>query len=135
VNLQGGVADPADPSYAMKNPQIVRNYFILPSCLLLLNLVNSIISYKAAMIYDHVVRVAVIMALVLFGSSVVAFLVAPGLESVVRGMHRTSRQSAGLFDEVIFVGILGLVIFWLYYQVYIHGPASILPDEWANPKV
>ncbi len=119
----------------MKNPQIVRNYFILPSCLLLLNLANSIISYKAAMIYDHVVRVAVIMALVLFGSSVVAFLIAPGLESVVRGMHRTSRQSAGILGELVFMGALALVIFWLYYQVYIYGPASILPAEWVNPKL
>ncbi len=133
--MQGGVADPANSSPAMKNPRIVRNYFILPSCLLLLNLVNSIVSYKAAMIYDHVVRVAVIMALVLFGSSVVAFLVAPAIEGVVGRLHRTSRQSAGIFGEVIFMGVLALVIFWLYYQVYIHGPASILPDEWANPKL
>ena len=118
----------------MKNPQIVRNYFILPSCLLLLNLANSIISYKSEMIYDHVLRVAVIMGMVLFGSSVVAFLIAPALESVVRGLHRSSRQNAGVFGEVIFMSILGLAIFWLYYQVYIHGPASILPAEWVNPK-
>jgi hypothetical protein len=117
-----------------KNPQLVRNYFILPCCLLLLNLVNSIVSYKAAMIYDHVVRVAVIMAMILGGSSIVAFLVAPAIEAVVGRLHRTSRQNAGVFGEVIFVCVLGLVIFWLYYQVYIHGPASILPAEWANPK-
>jgi hypothetical protein len=118
-----------------KSPQIVRNYFILPCCLLLLNLVNSIVSYKAAMIYDHVVRVAVIMAMILGGSSIVAFLVAPAIEAVVGRLHRTSRQNAGVFGEVIFVCVLGLAIFWLYYQVYIHGPASILPAEWANPKI
>ena len=118
----------------MKNPQIVRNYFILPCCLLLLNLVNSIVSYKAAMIADHVIRVAVIMALVLGGSSIVAFLVAPAVEAVVNRLHRTSRQNAGVFGEVVFASVLGLFIFWLYYQVYIHGPASILPAEWANSK-
>jgi len=118
----------------MKNPQIVRNYFILPCCLLLLNLVNSIISYKAATISDHVIRVAVIMVMVLGGSSIVALLVAPAVETVVSRVHRTSRRSAGVFGEVIFVSVLGLVVFWLYYQVYIHGPASILPAEWANPK-
>lgn len=117
-----------------KNPQIVRNYFILPCCLLLLNLVNSIVSYKAATIHDHVIRVAVIMAMVLGGSSIVAFLVAPAVEGVVGRLHRTSRQSGGIFGEVIFATLLGLLIFWLYYQVYIHGPASILPAEWANPK-
>ena len=117
-----------------KNTQLVRNYFVLPSCLLLLNLVNSIVSYKAAMIYDPVVRIAAIMLMILGGSSIVAFLVAPGIQAVVGRMHRTSRQSAGVFGEVIFMAILGVAIFWLYYQVYIHGPASILPAEWANPK-
>jgi hypothetical protein len=117
-----------------KNPQIVRNYFILPSCLLLLNLVNAIISYKSAMIYDPVVRVAVVILMILVGSSIVAFLVAPGIQAVVTRVHRTSRQSGGVFGEVLFVCLLGIVIFWLYYQVYIHGPASILPREWANPK-
>ena len=118
----------------MKRPQLVRNYFILPCCLLLLNLVNTIISYKAATIGDHVVRVAVIMVMVLGGSSIVAFLVAPAVEAVVSRVPRTSRQSAGVFGEVIFVGVLALVVFWLYYQVTLHGPASILPTEWANPK-
>ena len=119
----------------MKNPQFVRHYFILPCCLLLLNLVNAIISYKSAMIADHVVRVAVIMVLVLGGSSIVAFLVAPAIEAVVGRLHRTSRQNAGVFGEVIFLVVLGLAVFWLYYQVYIHGPASILPAEWANPRL
>ena len=56
------------------------------------------------------------------------------VEAVVSRLHRTSRQNAGVFGEVIFACVLGLAIFWLYYQVYIHGPASILPAEWANPK-
>jgi hypothetical protein len=117
-----------------KNPQIVRNYFILPCCLLLLNLVNAIVSYKAAMIPDPVVRVAAIILLILVGSSIVAFLVAPGIQATVNRLHRTSRQSGGVFGEVVFMCLLGLAVFWLYYQVYIHGPASILPSEWANPK-
>lgn len=117
-----------------KNPQIVRNYFILPSCLLLLNLVNSIISYKSAMIYDPVVRVGVVILMILIGSSIVAYLVAPGIQAVVSRMHRTSKQSAGVFGEVMFMCVLAIAIFWLYYQVYIHGPASILPREWANPR-
>ena len=117
-----------------KPPQLVRNYIILPCCLLLLNLVNSIVSYKAAMIYDPVVRVGAVILMILVGSSLVAFLVAPGIQAVVGRLHRTSRQSAGVFGEVIFLSVLGVAVFWLYYQVYIHGPASILPAEWANPK-
>ncbi|MEO6873442.1 MAG: hypothetical protein ABI222_01335 [Opitutaceae bacterium] len=119
---------------AKKSPQLVRNYFVLPCCLLLLSLLNSIISYKASMIHDPVIRVVAIMLLVLVGSGIVAFLVAPGIETLVHGLHRSSRQNAGVFGEVLFICVLGLAIFWLYYQVTIHGPASILPPEWANPK-
>lgn len=117
----------------MKKPHLVQNYFILPVCLLLLNLVNTIISYKAEMIYDQMLRIAVIMLLVLFGSTVVAFLIAPGLASVVQGLHRSSKQGGGSLGEILFMTILAVAVFWLYYQVYIHGPASILPAEWANP--
>lgn len=116
----------------MKKAPLVQHYFILPVCLLLLNLVNTIVSYKAETIYDPMVRVGVIILLVLFGSSVVAFLIAPGLASVVQSLHRTSKQGAGSLGEILFMAGLAVVVFWLYYQVYINGPASILPTEWAN---
>ncbi len=117
----------------MKKTHLVQTYFILPVCLLLLNLVNTIISYKAEMIYDQMLRVLTIMLLVLFGSSVVAFLIAPALASAVQSLHRSSKQGGGSLGEIIFMALLAVVVFWLYYQVYIHGPASILPAEWANP--
>jgi len=117
-----------------KSPQLVRNYFILPCCLLLLNLVNAIISYKAAMIYDPVVRVGAIILMILIGSSIVAFLVAPGIQTVVHRLHQTSRQSGGVLGEVIFLCLLGVAVFWIYYQVTVHGPQAILPAQWANPK-
>jgi hypothetical protein len=118
----------------MKKTHLVQNYFILPICLLLLNLLNTIISYKAEMIDDQLLRVFIIMLLVLFGSSVVAFLIAPGLASAVQSLHRSSKQGAGSLGEILFMAVLAVVVFWLYYQVYIHGPASILPADWANPR-
>ena len=117
-----------------KSPQLVRNYFILPCCLLLLNLVNSIVSYKAAMIPDPVVRVAAVILMILVGSSLVAFLVAPAIQATVQRLHQTSRQGGGVFGELLFVCLLGLAIFGLYYQLTIHGPASLLPSDWRNPK-
>ena len=29
--------------------------------------------------------------------------------------------------------LLGVGVFWLYYQVYIVGPETILPASWHNP--
>ena len=119
---------------APKSPQLVRNYFILPCCLLLLNLVNSIISYKAQLISDHLLRVGFVIVMILGGSGLVAWIVSPAIESLVRSVHRTSRRNGGVFGEVVFICVGAIAIFWLYYQVTIHGPASILPAEWVNPR-
>lgn len=117
---------------AVKKTNPVRAYYILPCCLLLLNLFNNLISYKAEMIPDAFLRVVVIILLVLFGGSLAAFAVAPGLEALVRNLHRGSRNEAGRVGEVVFLLALGTVVFWLYYQMYIHGPESLLPRAWSN---
>lgn len=116
----------------MKKTQVVRSYYVLPCCLLLLNLGNNLASYKAEMIHEPFLRVGVIIMLVLFGGSLVAFAVAPGLESVVRSLHHGSRRGAGVLGELAFLAFLGVGVFWLYYQYYIHGIESLLPHEWLN---
>ena len=39
-----------------KTTAVVRNYYVLPCCLLLLNLVNSLVGYKAEMIAEPFLR-------------------------------------------------------------------------------
>ena len=51
----------------MKKGSAVKNYYILPCLLLMLNLANNLISYKSGMIDDPFLRTAVVMLLVLFG--------------------------------------------------------------------
>lgn len=116
-----------------KKTNVVRAYYVLPCCLLLLNLCNNLASYKTEMIHEPYVRVLVMMALVLFGSSFVAFAVAPALEAIVRGLHHGSRNQAGILGEIIFLSLLGALVFWLYYEYYIHGAEALLPREWWNP--
>ena len=120
------------PSVALKKTNVVRAYYILPCCLLLLNLANNLISYKAEVIHDPFLRIVVIILLVLFGGSVVAFAMAPGLEALVRSLHRGSRHEAGQVGEVLFLLALGAAVFWLYYRMYIDGPESLLPRAWWN---
>jgi hypothetical protein len=117
----------------MKSAHLVRNYYVLPCCLLLLNLCVEIVSYKARMIDDLMLRTGAIMGMVLFGGSLVAFLVAPAIGVLVGTLHRSSRQSWGGLGEVLFLLGLGALIFWLYYLVYIVGPESVLPAVWHNP--
>ncbi len=116
----------------MKSSHLVRNYYVLPCCLLLLNLSVELVSYKARMIDDVLLRTAAIMGMVLFGGSLVAFVVAPAIGVLVGALHRSSRSWGG-FGEVLFLLLLGIAVFWLYYRVYIIGPESVLPAGWHNP--
>ena len=118
----------------MKNAGVVRNYYVLPCCLLLLNLAVELVSYKARMIDDSLLRTAVIMGMVLFGGSLVGFVVAPAIGMLVGVLHRGSRQRWGELGEIFFLLFLGVAVFWLYYRVYIIGPESILPYDWRNPR-
>lgn len=111
----------------------VRVYYVLPCCLLLLNLVNSIIGYQAERIGDPWLRTTVVIALVLFGGSLVAFLIAPALETFVRWLQRTSRAQAGGVGEACFLVGLGAIVFWLYFLMCNHGVAAMLPAAWRHP--
>jgi hypothetical protein len=118
----------------MNSALAVRNYYVLPCCLLLLNLCVELVSYKAKMIDDVLVRTAAIMGMVLFGASVVGFLVAPAIGMLVGMLHRGSREQ-GRLGEMLFLLFLGVAIYWLYYRIYILGPESVLPAEWHNPML
>jgi len=117
----------------MKASATLERHYVLPCCLLLLNLCNEIISYKAKLIADDFLRTLFIMAMVLFGASLVAFAVAPGIIWSVQSMRRTSRSTAGSGGEVVFLLALGALIFWLYYRNYVLGTQAILPAMWRNP--
>jgi hypothetical protein len=117
----------------MKSNQVVRSYYVLPCCLLLLNLCVELVSYKARMIDDVFMRTAAIMGMVLFGGAFVGFLATPAISTVVGTLHRNSRARFGALGEAFFLLLLGAFVFWLYYRIYILGPESVLPAEWLNP--
>ena len=116
----------------MKTNAALERYYVLPCCLLLLNLCNDIAAYKSRLIHDGMLRTLAIVAMVLFGSSVVAFAVAPGLIWTVQSLRKTSRSTAGGIGEMCFLGGLGVLIFWLYYRNYLLGTQAILPPAWRN---
>lgn len=111
----------------------VRVYYVLPCCLLLLNLANEIVEYVAERIADPWLRTTVVIALVLFGGSLVAFIIAPALETFVRWLQRTSRAQAGGLGEACFLIALGGVVFWLYFLMCNDGIAAMLPAAWRHP--
>jgi hypothetical protein len=116
----------------MKTQIAVRNYYVLPCCLLLLNLCVELVSYKARVFGDPLLRTAAIIGMVLCGGSLVGFVVSPALVTLVASMHRGSRERGGRTGAALFLTLLGVGIFWLYYRVYIIGPESVLPRGWWN---
>jgi hypothetical protein len=117
----------------MNKNTVVRNYLILPCCILLLNLCVGLVSYKARMIGDPLVQTAAIMTMVLFGGSFVGFVLAPAIGAVVGALHRGSRRRLGRLGEIAFLAALGIAVFWLYYRMYILGPEYLMPADWRNP--
>jgi hypothetical protein len=118
----------------MKKNTLVRNYFVLPCCLLLLNLCVGLVGYKARMIEDPLLQTAAVIAMVLFGGSLVAFVLAPAIETLVGTLRRGSRRGMGELGEIAFLVGLGALVFWLYYRMYIRGPEFLLPAAWRNPR-
>ena len=118
----------------MKNHTVLKNYYVLPCCLLLLNLINNIVAYKSEQIGEPFLRTTAVILLVLVGSAFVAFVFAPMIVSIVQSLHRGSRRGAGELGEIFFLLLLGAAVFWLYYRTTVYGIASILPEVWRNPK-
>jgi len=118
----------------MNKHQVVRNYYVLPCCLLLLNLCVGVVSYKAQLIADHFLRTLAIIGMVLFGGTLVGFVVTPAIGWAVNALHHRSRRTAGMVGEVLFLIALGAFVFWLYYRMYIMGPWAILPPGWRNHR-
>ena len=114
---------------------VVKNYYVLPCCLLLLNLANNIIGYKAGVIADPFLRTSMVMLLVLFGGSLTAFVIAPALIAGLRMAQQSSRRGAGSLGEILFFLALGAVVFWLYYRTSVFGTESIVPSMWRNSRL
>ncbi|WP_438479647.1 hypothetical protein [Oleiharenicola lentus] len=118
---------------AIKTNAALERYYVLPCCLLLLNLCNEIVAYKGRLITDGLLRTLFIMGMVLFGGSLVAFAIAPGIGWVVQSLRKTSRSNAGGMGDVIFLFMLGGLVFWLYYRNYLLGTEYIVPSFMKNP--
>jgi hypothetical protein len=116
----------------MRQHDLVRNYFILPCCVLLLNLFAGIVSYKAKAIDDPLLQTGAVMLMVLFGGSLIGFMVAPLIQLVVGVIHRRSKRRFGILGEGLFLVALMVGVFCLYYRMYILGPEYLLPEAWRN---
>lgn len=115
-----------------KSTAVVKNYYVLPCCLLLLNLANSLVSYKAELIDEPILRTLIVIFIVLCGASLVAYVLAPAINIAVNTLVRSGKRNGGQLGEIIALLLLGAGVFWCYYQLCNHGPESLLPLAWRN---
>jgi predicted membrane channel-forming protein YqfA (hemolysin III family) len=115
-----------------KSSSAVTNYYVLPCCLLLLNLANSLVGYKAELIEEPLLRTLAVIFFVLCGSSLVAYVLAPAIGLGVNTLLRSGRRNGGQLGETLALLVLGAVVFWGYYLLCNHGAASLLPKVWRN---
>ena len=105
-----------------------RRYFVLPVCLLMLNVLEELFIYMVPEIVPNPWwRITVIIAMFLVGFAAVGFWIAPAMERWIGRMHSAGRKTAGWLGELLIVVAIGAAMFGIYYLLYIQGPKSLLP--------
>ena len=99
---------------------------------MVMDAVAEVVIYKLSEIGDHFVRVCAIMAMIGFGFGLVSFVLTPWLDKQLRTLHRGTRRGWGILGEVVLFGTIAVGLFALHYQLYVHGPQTLLPPAWRN---
>ena len=113
----------------MKASATLERYYVLPCCLLLLNLCNEIISYKAKLIHDDFLRTLLIMAMVLFGASLVAFALT--LRHGPSMIERFARLVEPVMDEAAIAYTRKVTLVWCAFFA-LNGLASLYTALYAS---
>jgi hypothetical protein len=104
----------------------IRRYFVLPSSLLILNVIEDLLIYKMQLsIKDPFILTATIIVLFVLGFSLVGFVVAPSVELLLDKSYTKGRGFSGTIKTSISLAVGMGVIYWVYYKIYIEGVASL----------
>lgn len=108
----------------------IKKYVIFPCCVLIFGAVEEVVIYKSYLITNDYIRVGAMMAFFAFGISILAFSVTPFVERFILQMHTIWKTGGGRIGEYLFVIVLLAGVYYLWYQIIIHGPGSLLPPDW-----
>lgn len=109
----------------------VRKYLVFPITYLILELFEELIYYKAQLIGDVHGRTAVVMVSLVFGISLLAFVLVPFFEGGLESLRKSHRRHGAMAMLTITV----LLIAGLYFVYYIKmrsGMEGILPPFMLN---
>lgn len=105
----------------------LRRYFVLPGSLLILNAVEDLLIVKLQQfISDPFLLTAVIITMFLIGFSIVGFIMAPAVEMLIEKGYQHGKVWTGHLGAWAILGSLCGGLYWVYYQIYINGAASLV---------
>ncbi len=105
----------------------LRRYFVLPGSLLVLNALEDLLIVKLQqVVVDPYLLTAIVMLMFLLGFSLVGFFLAPMVEVVIERGYRHGKAWTGVFGGWLVLTALCVGIYWVYYQIYIHGAPSLV---------
>jgi len=108
----------------------IKKYFILPTCLLVLNALEEIFVYKSEVIDNDYLRTGVVLLLFIIGTAAVSFLLAPVIERLLSKAYFSGRKHAGYVGEFLILSGVVLALYTLYFVLYVQGPEYLLPPAW-----
>lgn len=114
----------------LPNTRSLKKYVIFPCCLLVFGALEEVVVYKSDLITNDYARVAAMMAFYAFGIALLAFWVTPILENMILRLHAASKFGSGRLGEYLFVLLLLAGVYFLWYQILVNGPESLLPEQW-----
>ncbi|PJF38762.1 MAG: hypothetical protein CUN55_16345 [Phototrophicales bacterium] len=112
----------------MKN---AKKYVIFPITYLILELVEEYIAYKCDLIADPWMHTGVLMVSLVFGISILAFVLVPFFEGGLDTVHRTHKKHGPLAGFMVTLLIIAGLYFIYYFKV-LHGIEGILPPFMLN---
>lgn len=110
-----------------------RRWLVLPLALLVLELVNDVVLYKLETVANIHLRVAIILVVLGAGFALVGVYLAPAVERWLDRVLRTSGRAAGWTGILIVAALMTGGLYYLFFQIHVHGEASVLPESWRNP--
>lgn len=110
----------------------LKKYIIFPCCLLIFGALEELFVYKTEVIANPYLQVGALMIFFAFGIALLAYLVVPVVERIVLRLHAASRFGAGRIGEYIFILVLLAIVYFIWFQIFVHGPQSVLPANWHN---
>ncbi len=105
----------------------LRRYFVLPGSLLILNAVEDLLIVKLQQyVIDPFLLTGVIILMFLIGFSIVGFVIAPAVEMLIEKGYQHGKVWTGHLGAWAILGGLCGGLYWVYYQIYINGAASLV---------